>query len=94
MNLYPIPSHGSYANDSLKHRRTPLKFAKRLDPIKPSATLAVTSKAKALKAEGHDVLSFAAGEPDFPTPDFVVDAMIESAAAAVNAGAGTLRPCG
>jgi aspartate aminotransferase len=56
-----------------------LKFAKRLDPIKPSATLAVTSKAKALKAAGHDVLSFAAGEPDFPTPDFVVQAMVDSA---------------
>jgi len=56
-----------------------LKFAKRLDPIKPSATLAVTSKAKALKAQGQDVLSFAAGEPDFPTPDFVVDAMVDSA---------------
>ena len=56
-----------------------MKFAKRLDPIKPSATLAVTSKAKALKAEGHDVLSFAAGEPDFPTPEFVVEAMIDSA---------------
>ena len=56
-----------------------MKFAKRLDPIKPSATLAVTSKAKALKAQGQDVLSFAAGEPDFPTPDFVVDAMVDSA---------------
>ena len=32
-----------------------------------------------MKAEGRDVLSFAAGEPDFPTPDFVVDAMVESA---------------
>jgi len=56
-----------------------LKFAARLDPIKPSATLAVSSKAKALKAAGHDVLSFAAGEPDFPTPDFIVDAMVNAA---------------
>ena len=53
-----------------------MKFAKRLAPIKPSATLAVTSKAKALKAQGQDVVSFAAGEPDFPTPEFVVDAMV------------------
>lgn len=56
-----------------------MKFAKRLEPIKPSATLAVTTQAKRLKAEGHDVLSFAAGEPDFPTPDFVVEAMVTAA---------------
>ena len=60
-------------------RSSILKFAKRLEPIKPSATLAVTTQAKRLKAEGHDVLSFAAGEPDFPTPPFVVDAMVKAA---------------
>lgn len=56
-----------------------MKFAARLEPIKPSATLAVTTKAKALKAAGHDVLNFAAGEPDFATPDFIIEAMVESA---------------
>ena len=48
---------------------TPLKIAVRLDPIKPSITLAVTAKAAKLKADGIDVVSFGAGEPDFDTPD-------------------------
>jgi aspartate aminotransferase len=51
----------------------------RLSQIAPSATLKVDQKAKALKAEGRPVISFAAGEPDFPTPAHVV----EAAAAAV-----------
>ncbi|MEX2441201.1 MAG: pyridoxal phosphate-dependent aminotransferase, partial [Pontimonas sp.] len=51
----------------------------RLSRIAPSATLKVDQKAKALKAEGRPVISFAAGEPDFPTPAHVV----EAAAAAV-----------
>ena len=46
----------------------PLKLASRLDPIKPSITLAVTAKAAKLKAAGIDVISFGAGEPDFDTP--------------------------
>ena len=45
-----------------------LKLASRLDPIKPSITLAVTAKAAKLKASGIDVISFGAGEPDFDTP--------------------------
>jgi aspartate aminotransferase len=51
-----------------------LKTASRLDPIKPSITLAVTAKAARLKAEGVDVVSFGAGEPDFDTPDHVKEA--------------------
>jgi len=50
---------------------TPLKLASRLDPIKPSITLAVTSKAAKLKAEGVDIVSFGAGEPDFDTPEHI-----------------------
>ncbi len=42
--------------------------------ISESATLAVDAKAKALKAAGRPVIGFGAGEPDFPTPDYVVDA--------------------
>jgi len=49
----------------------PLKLASRLDPIKPSITLAVTAKAAKLKADGVDVVSFGAGEPDFDTPDHI-----------------------
>jgi aspartate aminotransferase len=52
----------------------PIKLASRLDPIKPSITLAVTAKAKKLKADGIDVISFGAGEPDFDTPDHIKDA--------------------
>jgi aspartate aminotransferase len=52
----------------------PIKLASRLDPIKPSITLAVTAKAARLKAEGMDVVSFGAGEPDFDTPAHIKDA--------------------
>jgi len=48
-----------------------MEFNKRVAKVKPSATLALTSKAKAMKAAGEDVCAFAAGEPDFDTPDFV-----------------------
>jgi aspartate aminotransferase len=51
-----------------------MKLAKRLDVIEPSMTLKVTAKAAALKAEGVDVVSFGAGEPDFDTPVHIKDA--------------------
>ncbi|MDB4960265.1 MAG: aat [Myxococcales bacterium] len=50
---------------------TPIKIASRLDPIKPSITLAVTAKAAKLKADGIDIISFGAGEPDFDTPEHI-----------------------
>jgi aspartate aminotransferase len=46
----------------------------RLGAVAPSATLAIDAKAKAMKAAGIDVIGFGAGEPDFPTPDFIVEA--------------------
>lgn len=46
--------------------------------VNPSSTLAITAKAKKLRAEGRDIVSFAAGEPDFDTPDFIKDAAIEA----------------
>jgi aspartate aminotransferase len=49
-----------------------------LDRIQPSATLAMTSRVLALKAEGVDVIGLSAGEPDFDTPDFVKEAAIEA----------------
>ena len=52
----------------------PIKIASRLDPIKPSITLAVTAKAARLKAAGQDVVSFGAGEPDFDTPEHIKNA--------------------
>src|SRR3954451_16100537 len=57
-----------------------LKIASRLDPIKPSITLAVTAKAAKLKASGVDVISFGAGEPDFDTPAHIKQAVTEALA--------------
>jgi aspartate aminotransferase len=59
----------------------PLKLASRLDPIKPSITLAVTAKAAKLKADGIDVVSFGAGEPDFDTPEHIKEAARNALAA-------------
>ncbi len=55
------------------------RVSTRLAAIAPSATLAVDSKAKALKAAGRPVIGFGAGEPDFPTPDAIVEAAVEAA---------------
>jgi len=55
------------------------RVSARLGAIAPSATLAVDAKAKALKAAGRPVIGFGAGEPDFPTPGFIVDAAIAAA---------------
>ena len=52
--------------------------AERLDRISPSQTIAISSKARALKAEGRNVISLAAGEPDFDTPRNVKDAAIRA----------------
>jgi len=51
-----------------------VKISRRLKNIGPSLTLAVTARAKALKKEGVDVVSFAAGEPDFETPEHIKEA--------------------
>ena len=51
-----------------------MKLAKRLDAVKPSPTLAITAKAKEMKAKGIDVVGFGAGEPDFDTPKAVKEA--------------------
>jgi len=52
----------------------------RVAAIGESATLAVDARAKALKAAGRPVIGFGAGEPDFPTPDYIVQAAIEACA--------------
>ncbi|MFT8807180.1 pyridoxal phosphate-dependent aminotransferase [Gluconobacter sp.] len=53
-------------------------IADRLNRILPSQTIAVTQKARALKAEGRDIISLSAGEPDFDTPDFIKRAAIRA----------------
>jgi aspartate aminotransferase len=51
-----------------------IRLASRLDPVKPSITLAVSARAGELKARGIDVISFGAGEPDFDTPEHIKQA--------------------
>src|ERR687892_563894 len=55
------------------------RISARVGSIAESATLKVDAKAKALKAAGRPVIGFGAGEPDFPTPDYIVDAAVEAA---------------
>jgi aspartate aminotransferase len=60
-------------------RMTQRRVSARIGGISESATLAVDAKAKALKAAGRPVIGFGAGEPDFPTPDYIVEAAVEAA---------------
>ncbi|MEY6431682.1 pyridoxal phosphate-dependent aminotransferase [Thioalkalicoccus limnaeus] len=53
-----------------------IKLSARVQAVKPSATLAITARAKALRAAGQDVIGLGAGEPDFDTPDHIKDAAI------------------
>ena len=55
------------------------RVSDRFNAITPSATLAVDAKAKALKAAGRPVIGFGAGEPDFATPDYIVEAAVKAA---------------
>ncbi|MFB4272136.1 pyridoxal phosphate-dependent aminotransferase [Nonomuraea sp. GTA35] len=55
------------------------RISARISAISESATLAVDAKAKAMKAAGRPVIGFGAGEPDFPTPGYIVEAAIEAA---------------
>lgn len=55
------------------------RISTRFANITPSATLAVDAKAKALKAQGRPVVGFGAGEPDFATPDYIVESALEAA---------------
>ncbi|MCX6526501.1 MAG: aminotransferase class I/II-fold pyridoxal phosphate-dependent enzyme, partial [Actinobacteria bacterium] len=54
------------------------RVSARLAAIAESATLAVDAKAKAMKAQGHNVIGFGAGEPDFPTPEHIVEAAVKA----------------
>ncbi len=55
---------------------TASRISLRAAAVSPSATLAVDAKAKALKAQGENVIGFGAGEPDFPTPERIVEAAV------------------
>ncbi|HBG46945.1 MAG TPA: aspartate aminotransferase [Deltaproteobacteria bacterium] len=54
------------------------KLSQRLSGLEESVTLAITAKARALKAEGKDVVGFGAGEPDFDTPENIKEAAIKA----------------
>ena len=56
----------------------PSSISRRAQRVKPSPTLAVTALAARLKAEGHDIISLGAGEPDFDTPAPIADAGVEA----------------
>src|SRR5690242_9817932 len=60
------------------------RVSARIGGIAESATLAVDAKAKALKAAGRPVIGFGAGEPDFPTPDYIVQAAIAACSVPAN----------
>ena len=51
-----------------------MKFAERVDKVKPSFTLEMTSRAAELKHQGHNVVNFSAGQPDFNTPENIINA--------------------
>ena len=55
-----------------------MKVSQRAQQVPASATIAVTSRAQELKAQGVDVVGFGAGAPDFDTPDYIKDAAIAS----------------
>ena len=60
------------------------RVSTRIGSIAESATLAVDAKAKALKAAGRPVIGFGAGEPDFPTPPYIVDAAVAACSVPAN----------
>jgi aspartate aminotransferase len=67
-----------------------VKLAKRVSALTPSSTLAITAKAKELKAAGHDVIGLGAGEPDFNTPQHILEASVK----AMNEGQTKYTPAG
>jgi aspartate/methionine/tyrosine aminotransferase len=64
----------------------PRRISARIGGITPSATLAVDAKARELKAAGKPVIGFGAGQPDFPTPDYIVEAAVAACTERTNHG--------
>lgn len=77
-NSHPHPPFGQTARVSKP------RVSRRIASIAESATLAVDAKAKALKAAGRPVIGFGAGEPDFPTPDYIVKAAADATSVVAN----------
>ncbi|MGK7909144.1 MAG: pyridoxal phosphate-dependent aminotransferase [Synechococcus sp.] len=68
----------AFAAQPFFHEETVVKLATRVKHLTPSLTLAIASKAKALKAQGIDICGFGAGEPDFDTPLHIREASIQA----------------
>ena len=60
------------------------RLSRRISAIAESATMAVDARAKALKAAGHPIIGFGAGEPDFATPQHIVEAAVAACTDPVN----------
>ncbi len=75
-----VPPLFSVHRDTMKTMSTAdwQTLSNRINNVAPSATLAVDIKAKAMKSAGVDVIGFGAGEPNFPTPDYIVEAAAEA----------------
>jgi aspartate aminotransferase len=72
--IQPAPGQGGS-----EFSRSGPRISRRVAAIAESATLAIDARAKALKAAGEDVIAYGAGEPDFPTPDHIVEAAAAAA---------------
>jgi aspartate aminotransferase len=68
-----------HVTEAAATRPVPRRVSRRIGSIAESATLAVDARAKALKAEGRPVIGFGAGEPDFATPGYIVEAAVRAA---------------
>ncbi len=75
----PAPASSAAAASPATPSPADRRISRRIAAITESATLAVDARAKALKAAGKPVIGFGAGEPDFPTPDYVVQAAVTAA---------------
>ena len=82
LQVEPTLWHDGNVSQQTGPSATPVqsRISTRIGSIAESATLAVDAKAKALKAAGRPVIGFGAGEPDFPTPGYIVDAAVAACA--------------
>ena len=71
-----LPEFGGVGVVTVKLLQAMARISQRIAAVSESATLAIDAKAKALKAAGDDVIGFGAGEPDFPTPEHIVEAAV------------------
>src|ERR687894_1205920 len=71
-----MPVMAAAARTATQESSSTSRISARVDGIAESATLAVDAKAKALKSQGRPVIGFGAGEPDFSTPQAIVDAAV------------------